>query len=286
MNWLKTLNESLDYIENNITEEINCEDVAIKAYSSYHHYLRLFNILSGIPLSEYIRNRRLTLAATDLIASNDKIIDIALKYQYKTPEAFSKAFKRFHGISPSEARRSSAKIRNFSKMSFQLNIRGDKIMEYVVVKQENLTFTGIERTFTTKDGQNFKEIPVLWQEVMQDGTWERLLQEADELGVVGMCYDFNHETEEFKYMIGIRKETIDAENMVSVSFKDQTFASFTSKGALPQALQSTIQQVFSEWFPSSNYEHSGGPEIEVYAKGDASKEDYICYFWVPIQEKK
>ena len=109
MNWLKSLNDSLNYIEDNLTEPITCEDVAKKAYASYHHYLRLFNILSGIPLSEYIRNRRMSSAAADLVVSKNKIIDIAFKYQYTTPESFSKAFKRFHGISPSEARRSSAR---------------------------------------------------------------------------------------------------------------------------------------------------------------------------------
>ena len=285
MNWLNQLNESLKYIEENISENITCEDVSKMAFSSHHHFMRMFYILSGINLGEYIRNRRLTLAASEIVSSNEKIIDIAYKYNYKTPESFSKAFKRFHGVSPREAKNYQPALKIQPKLSFQINLKGDYIMDYKIIKKDNLNFKGFVREYTTDGGENFKGIPVFWQEIMGGGVFQELITKSDELGVVGMCYDFNNETNTFKYMIGIRTEE-ELANSVEVSFKDETFVSFKSEGALPAAIQKVIGQVFNEWFPSSNYEHSGGPEIEVYPKGDGSKEDYVCYYWVPIKEKK
>ena len=105
MNWFKHLNEALEYIEEHLTDEINLKEVALKAYSSYHHFLRMFFILSGIPMSEYIRKRRLTMAASDVLSTDDRIIDIAYKYQYNTQEAFTKAFKEFHGVTPTNTQK-------------------------------------------------------------------------------------------------------------------------------------------------------------------------------------
>jgi len=286
MNWLKQLNDSLNYIEENIEEDIRCEDVASKAFSSYHHFSRMFYALSGVNLGEYIRNRRLTLAASDLVKSNEKIIEVALKYQYKTPESFSKAFKRFHGVSPKEAKSKQPSLKIFSKLSFQINVKGDYIMNYKIIKESNLKFVGIEKTFTTDSGQNFVEIPKMWGEVMNDGTFNEMIEQCDNLGVVGLCHGFDNKDNTFKYLIGVRENSKTKFDGVKTDFGEQTFAVFEAKGPLPSALQNVIKQVYSEWFPSSSYEHSGGPEIEVYSKGDSNSEDYMSYYWVPIKEKK
>ena len=284
MNWLNNLNLSLQFIEDNITENITCEDVSKMAFSSHHHFMRMFFILGGINLGEYIRNRRLTLAASDLVSTDSKVIDIAFKYQYNTAESFTKAFKRFHGVTPRDAKSKQPQLRSQQKLSFQVTLKGDQIMDYKIIKKDNLVFKGYTRELTTVDGANFKEIPKMWDKVMSDGTFQNLIGVCDELGVVGLCYDWNEENETFKYMIGVRTNA-DIPNTVEARFEPETFATFKSVGKLPDTFQATIKQVFHEWFPSSSFEHSGGPEIEVYPPGDPSTDEYVCYYWVPIKQK-
>ena len=285
MNWLNNLNTSLQFIEDNIMENITCEDVSKMAFSSHHHFLRMFFILGGINLGEYIRNRRLTLAASDIVSSDERIIDVAFKYQYNTAESFSKAFKRFHGVTPSEAKRKQPLLKSQPKLSFQVTLKGDQIMDYKIVKKDNLVFKGLVQEMTTIDGANFKEIPKMWDKVMSSDICDIMFSQMDELGVVGLCYDWKEEDQKFKYMIGVRNESAEIDNSEVARFDSQTFAAFKSVGKLPKALQNTISQVFREWFPSSNYEHSGGPELEIYPPGNPQDDDYVCYFWVPIKQK-
>ncbi len=285
MNWFKNLNDALDYIEDHMKENLDFKEVAMVAYSSYSHFSRTFYMLSGISLSEYIRKRRLTLSATEVMSTDLKIIDIAFMYQYSTPESFSKAFKEFHGVSPRDARNQKGTLNSFSKLSFKLDIGGLEEVNYKLVNKDNLNFTGYSINVNSKEGQNFIDIPKLWQDVMNDGRFQQLLPHMDEMGVVGICYDFNMATQDFKYMIGVRNADLQGENLVEVSFDEQTFAAFEAKGKLPESVQKTTKHIYQEWFPSSNYEHTGGPEFEVYPQGDPSSEDYMCYYWVPIKQK-
>lgn len=284
MNWLKYLNESLDYIEHNLDQEINLKEISMKAYSSYHHFLRTFFILSGLSLSDYIRKRRLTKAASELITTDQKVIDIAAKYQYTTPESFTKAFKEFHGVTPRDARKFKGSLNSCNKLSFQLNIGGLQEMNYKLVHKESLTFTGYVIETTSKDSKHFNDIPSFWQSIMKENTFQDLLMHSGDMGVVGVIYDYKHDTESFKYMIGVESD-YDKEGVETVTFGEETFAAFEVKGALPKSVQNTLTTIYKEWFPSSNYEHSGGPELEVYPMGDGSKDDYICYYWIPIKQK-
>ena len=286
MSWLKQFNDTIDFIENNLTEDISAKDIEKVSFSSSNHFNRMFFVLSGMTLNEYIRKRRLSLAASDIVGSNNKIIDVAYKYQYKTPEAFSKAFKQFHKITPREARKETGNLISFPKLSFQLTIKGGEIVEYKITKKDNLNFIGYSIDVTTKNEQNFKDIPAFWQEVMADERFMTLLQHADELNVVGICYDWNLGDDKFKYMIGIRNSEVEIEGTNRISFEPDVFAEFKAVGKLPESLQKTTDFIYREWFPSSNYEHSAGPEIEVYTKGDTTSDDYVCYYLVPVQQKK
>lgn len=285
LNWIKNLNNALTYIENHLTEELDIQEISKEALSSYHHFSRTFHMISGMTLGEYIRKRRLTKAAADLISGNDKVIDLAMKYQYKTPESFTKAFKEFHGVTPRDARKLKGILNSLNAISFQLNIGGLLEMKYQLVQKDHLTFSGYTILVTSRNGQNFKDIPNFWQSIMTDGRFQYLMSNSDEMGVVGVIYDWNQDTEEFKYMIGISTQT-KHESLETITFEQETFAAFEAKGALPNSLQNLLPNIYKEWFPSSNYEHSGGPEIEVYPFGDGSKEDYICYYWIPIKQKE
>lgn len=285
MNWLKHLNEALQYVEENIDEDFTVQEIAKNAHSSYHHFARMFHMLSGVTLVEYIRKRRLTLAASDLATTNSKVIDIAYKYQYSTPESFSKAFKEFHGVSPRDARNFRGELKSFNKLSFQLQIGGINVMNYNMIHKKELNFSGYSIDVVTKDGRNFIEIPAFWDQIMKDGRFTNLLEHCDEMGVVGVCYGYDKDISSFKYMIGIRNSEYKSEGMIDVSFGPEDFAAFRCEGKLPESVQKTTKYIYNEWFPSSNYEHTSGPEIEVYPPGDPSKEDYVCYYWMPVKQK-
>ncbi len=285
MNWLRQFNDTLDFIERNITKDITSEDIVRISYVSYNHFLRMFMILSGMTVSEYIRKRRLSLAASDIVTTSSKVIDIAYKYQYKTPESFTKAFKQFHGVSPREARKNIGPLKSFPKLTFQVNIEGGIEMKYEIIKEDKLSFTGYSIDVTTVDGENFKIIPKFWQDIMNSERFEKLLNNCDNLGVVGICYEWQLEQNEFKYMIGVRNKDLELEGTEKIEFEPEVFAAFEAKGKLPESVQKTTKYIYSEWFPSSNYEHSPGPELEIYPKGNVGSEDYICYYWVPIKKK-
>ena len=135
MNWIQGIQRAINYVEANITEEIDYEEAAKRAYSSTFHFQRVFGILCGMSLGDYIRMRRLSLAGEELSKGNTKIIDMAMKYGYDTPESFSRAFTRFHGISPSEAKR-GGKVKIFTPLSVKLILTGGSKMDYRIEKRD------------------------------------------------------------------------------------------------------------------------------------------------------
>lgn len=286
MNWMEDMNASLDYIEENIENDITLDEVAKAAYMSKFYFLRIFNILSGITVGEYIRKRRLSLAVKEVIFTDKKIIDIALKYKYESPEAFSKAFKRLHGMSPSKARKTKAHLNAFPPFSFQIIIKGEEKMNYTIVKKEAFKVAGLKTHVSNKDGENFKLIPKFWNDVCSSGKFNILEQNKGKLGVMGICYNFDMECNEFDYIIAVEGKSLNGlEEYEVVNIKEQTFAVFECIGPMPAAIQDTWKRIFSEWFPATKYEHADGPELEVYYEGDTSSKDYKSEIWIPVVNK-
>lgn len=286
MNWIENMNNALDYIEENIENDITSDDIAKIAYSSKFHFLRLFNMLTGMTLGDYIRQRRLSLAAKDIMSSNMKIVDISYKYGYETPEAFSKAFKKLHGISPSKARKKGESLKAIPPISFQISVKGEKRMDYKIIEKKEFKITGISRRVTSKNDENFKIIPKFWDEICSNGTLKELNKSASDLGTLGVCYAYNKEQEEFSYMIGVEGDNIQGLDEYEVlNVQDCTWAVFESIGPLPHAIQKVTNNIFSEWFPATKYEHADAPELEVYLPGNPNAEDYKCEVWIPVVEK-
>ncbi|WP_234123713.1 AraC family transcriptional regulator [Clostridium hydrogenum] len=286
MNWIGDMNDVLKYIEENICNEISTDDICKIAHMSKFHFLRIFNILTGITLGEYIRQRRLSLAVKDVVSSELKIIDIAYKYGYETPEAFTKAFKKLHKISPSEARKNKKNLKAIPPLSFQIIVKGEERMNYKIESKEAFKVAGVSRKITTKNGENFKIIPKFWNEVCESGQYDILEKSQGKLGVIGMCYDFKMEAEEFKYMIAVEGTKVEGlEACTEVQIPALTWAIFESVGPMPTAIQEVTKKIFSEWFPATKYEHADGPELEVYLPGNPNAEDYRAEVWIPVVEK-
>lgn len=158
-------------------------------------------------------------------------------------------------------------------------------MNYKIIHEESLRFSGYVIDVKTENGQNFLDIPAFWQQIFSSGKFPALIENCDEMGVVGICYGWNKEISGFKYMIGIRNSEFEAEGIEKVEFGPEDFAAFKCEGKLPDSIQKTTKYIFNEWLPSSNYEHSSGPEIEVYPGGDTTSDDYVCYYWIPVKQK-
>ena len=282
MDWLESMNRAVEYIEANITEKLDIEKVAKIALSSTFHFQRMYHMITGVTIDEYIRRRRLTLSIQDII-SGEKIINVAYKYGYATPEAFTKAFRKMHGISPSAARELGVNLKAYPKLSFHISIKGDKDMNYKIVDKGSFKVIGKQRKITMVDGENFKQVPKFWDDCMKDGSYEWICSKAGKLGVLGICKDFAKD--EFNYMVGVEeiKDTI-PKGYVSATIPEATWAIFESVGALPDAIQDLTRRIFTEWLPSTGYQHDCAPEIEVYPEGDMYSTDYKCEIWIPIKK--
>jgi AraC family transcriptional regulator len=285
MEWLDRMNRALDYIERHLEEDVSIEEVAAAAWSSAYHFHRLFHMVTGLTVTEYIRRRRLTLAAQELASTQTRVVDVALKYGYDSPESFAKAFRRLHGISPSEARNPGVRLKAFPRMEFQLTLKGVHAMDYRMVEREAFHVIGKVLRTTTRDGENFREIPKFWNSGYADG-WIRRLEALAGRMAMGVCLPMTPGQEDFSYMIGVEADPEKAGKEWAVcEVPALTWAVFTAVGPLPGSIQNTFLRIFQEWFPATNYEHAHGPELEVYLDGDSSSPDYRCEVWIPIEKK-
>ena len=291
MNWIQGIQRAIDYVESNIEQEIDFEEVAKHAYSSSFHFQRVFAILCGFSLGDYIRMRRLSLAGEELSKGNAKIIDIAMKYGYDTPESFSRAFTRFHGISPSDAKH-GGKAKIFTPLSVKLILTGGSKMDYRIEKRDSFEVVCKRKRVDKPQSANAtKDITALWQEFGADGTLGRLIACVPEnpvmKGLLGICFSSELDAMQFPYGIGVeydgRKVDDDFE---IVSIPANTFAVFTCKGKMPDAFVETYHRIVTEFFPqSTQYEYAENVEFEVYPSEDTYNPDYQCEIWIAVNEK-
>ncbi len=291
MTWIQGIQRAIDYVEANITEEIDFEEVAKMGYSSSFHFQRVFGILCGLSLGDYIRMRRLSLAGEELSKGNAKIIDIAMKYGYDTPESFSRAFTRFHGISPSEAKH-GGKVKIFTPMSVKLTLTGGSKMDYRIEKRDEFKVVCKRKRVGKPQSSNAThDITAMWQEYSADGTMERLIacmpKNPVMKGLLGICFSSELCAKQFPYGIGVEYDgrKID-DDLEIVTIPANTYAVFTSKGKMPDAFIETYNRIVTEFFPqSSQYEYAENVEFEVYSSADTQNPDYKCEIWIAVNEK-
>ena len=283
MNWLDCLNQSLAYIEEHLEEEIDYEEVAKAACTSSYHYQRMFSFITNVSLGEYIRRRRLSLAAIRLQESNEKVIDIALRYGYQSPTAFNRAFMNMHGIPPKKAREKGVKLKLFPPISFQISVKGEVAMNYRIEEKEGFRLIGVKEAITTANGENFIKIPKVWDRLYAEGVYEKItaLANGSPRGVMGVCA--NCREGEFDYYVAVTSDKVVPEHMEALEVKAGKWVVFECQGA--KGIQDTFKRLYSEWFPTSGYEHSGGAEIEWYPEEDMNREDFACEVWIPIIKK-
>ena len=282
MNLLDSMNEVIQYIERNLGEKIDYAEVARVAGCSQWYLQRMFMSITDVSISEYIRRRRLTLAAFDLINSNQSILDIAVKYGYQSSDAFTRAFKALHLVTPSKARENGIPLKSYAPITFILSIKGVAAMNYKIQENEAMRVVGVKQWFPTIDNGQMKEIPKIWDEFPKEKMQQlKSLSESGE--IIGVCADMYNDG--FDYWIGVITHKPCPEDMCETIIPASTWAIFQAIGPirpLPNSMQDMWGRIYSEWFPNSGYQQAEVPELEWYGNGDCMADDYKCEIWIPI----
>ncbi len=273
--WNEGIASAIAYIETHLDEELDFEEIAGHACVSSFHFQRIFHTLCGFTLGEYIRNRRLTRAAEELSSTDVKVIDVAMKYGYDSPDGFARAFTRFHGAAPSAAKKKGVPLRSFPPLKIILTLEGATMLEYKIVEKEQFTVMGKSRQFFYDS--SYEEIPKFWEDHLKDG------QDRPVCGMYGICLDSGEK--EFSYLIAdnyLPWEEV-PEGYVTRVIPSGTWAVFPCRGAWPKALQDVNTKIWSEWLPSCKaYRLAGNYNIELYAPPCDNPEDNYSEIWVPL----
>lgn len=295
MVFLERLNRAVGYMEDHLSGDLDYNEVARIACCSVYNLQRMFSYIMDIPLSEYVRRRRMTLAALELQQGDAKIIDLAMKYGYDSHDSFTRAFQRFHGVTPSQARNQGVMLRIYPRISFHISLEGDQEMHFAIVDKEAFEVFGIEETISSVGDPAYKSVQAFWQECHDSGAYERLFDAANarKRGEIykGMCAInavLNYRSTgdlTFPYML-FAFVTVQSkpEGYTRVTIPAHTWAVFASEehgegqiGAMTSALWS---RVYKEWLPTSGYRKLEGPDIEIY--GSCGNGNYYSEVWIPV----
>lgn len=282
MDWIERLNSVMNYIEENLTEEIELEAISKIALCSPYHFQRMFAYMADIPLSEYIRRRKMSRAAVDLQDENSKVIDISLKYGYESPTAFNRAFQRIHGFAPSEVRGGGRSIKAYPPIIFKLSIKGDIAMDYRIEKKEAFRIVGISIPLEHEIEKNFEVVPAMWGQAAQDGTVGGLvtIMDGEPKGLLGVSAC--NEESDWKYFIAVASNQPPEREWEEYTVPEATWAIFSGKGT-NQSIQELERRIVMEWLPTSGYEYGNAPDIEVYIS--PNPEDAVYEVWIPVIKK-
>ena len=283
---LDRLNQAMEYIEDRLDPRIEAADVARTALTSEYHLRRLFSALAGMPLSEYIRRRRLTFAGAEVLAGDRTLLEIAVRYGYTSTEAFARAFRAMHGVGPGEARRTGAALESQPRLSFRLTVEGSSSMRYRIVEKDEFRVVGRKvRVPLVHEGMNpaiADFIRGLGQETL--GRIEELSDQEPQ-GILGVSDNLDPsraEGTELDSWHGVVSGAPVPDDMEALTVPAGTWAVFENSGPFPQALQYLWRDVFTQWFPSNPYRSRPGPEIlRTRLSPDAAQAD--AELWIPVE---
>ncbi|MDN3029518.1 AraC family transcriptional regulator [Streptomyces sp. S.PB5] len=286
---LERLNQVMEHIEGHLDGEIDVAGLARTAATSEYHLRRMFSALAGMPLSEYIRRRRLTVAGAEVLAGRESLLEIAVRFGYGSGEAFARAFRAVHGVGPGEARRTGAALVSQPRLTFRLTIEGSSSMRYRVVDRPEFTVVGPKaRVPLIHSGPNQAIIDFV--RGIGRGTVEQLekLSDQEPHGIVAVCDDLDPsraEGTELDYYHAVITSAPAPEGTTALAVPAGTWAVFTASGPAPQAIQELWRDVFTEWFPANPYRSRPGPEIlRTRLSPDGTEAD--AELWLPVEREQ
>ena len=296
MEWIAAIQQAITYMEDHLMEEINYEDVAKHVHTSSYEFHRAFSFLTGMTANAYIRNRRLSLAGREIVETDVSVTDIALKYGYETPESFTKAFTRFHGVAPRFAREDSAKLVLFNPLAIKIAVEGGKSMDYRIVQTEKQKFIAMVRSFSNEiinDEENH-EIPDFWEECNKKNLIGPMcvLRPDGKRDLFGLCSPTKEGKNTFEYGIGVRLDGETAEFDLAEMEKQGytvwdvapgTYVVFECIGEDGDCISEAWSKFYKEFLPQMGYEATEETDYEVYF--EKGREGVFCELWIPLKKK-
>jgi AraC family transcriptional regulator len=286
LEWIAAIQKALNYIEEHLLEEIDYDEIASSVYISSFHFHSAFSLIMGMTANEYIRKRRLSMAGQELTLSKEKIIDIAFKYGYDSPESFAKAFSRFHGISPSQARHPGSTLTLFNPMKIKITVEGGSVMDYRIETREEFSLMVVSRAFLNEkiNEEGNHDIPDFWDECAENGIFSKLKPYRLNDDNYAACSSVSSEKNCFDYGIGV---LCDKNAPVPQCFKVWTidkgmWAVFQCIGKDASSMDGVWENIYKEFLPQSGYEIRNYADFEYYP---AHRENVFCEIWVPVRKK-
>ena len=296
MEWIAAIQKAITYMETHLLEEIHYEDVAKQIHISSYEFHRAFSFLAGMTPNAYIRNRRLSLAGREIVETDGKITDIAMKYGYDTPESFTKAFTRFHGVAPRYAREGTAKLVLFNPLVIKLTVEGGMGMEYNIVQTKQQKFLAIARDFpnTIINDESNHDIPDFWGECQDKNRIDPLLdlRPSGKKDLYGLCTPTLEGEDTFSYGIGVLMDEdtagFDLADMESAGYriwdvKAGTYVVFDCMGNDGDCISETWAKFYQEFLPQMGYEAESETDYEIYPEN--GKKGLFCELWIPVKKK-
>lgn len=285
MNYFQKVQQAIDYIETNLTEDITLQDVADEIHFSMYHFHRIFKAMVGESITDYIRKRRLTEASIHLITSQKQILDISLEYQYQSQEAFTRAFKKMYGVTPGQYRKRQQHLILLQRKVITKNrlehLQRRISMEPKIVQNESFYVIGLEYYGANKNG----EIPAMWEEfISRIGEIPNQVNSSSTYGVCSPVEEMTDDSE-FSYIAGVEVSSIKEipQGMTGKNVPANQYAVFTHKGST-ELLGQTYEYIFGTWLPNSGYEPVLAPDFELYdERFDPSSEDSEMFIYIPIK---
>lgn len=296
MEWIAAMQQAITYIEGHLLEEINYDDVAKHVHTSSYEFHRAFSFLTGMTVGAYIRSRRLSLAGTEILETDAKITDIAFKYGYETPESFTKAFTRFHGVAPKTAREETVKLVLFNPLTIKLTVEGGKSMDYRIMQTKEQKFLAVAKSFSNEiinDEENH-EVSDFWGECNEKNLIGPIcgLRPEGKRDLYGLCTPAKEGEDTFDYGIGVLVDdetaAFDLAEMEKAGYhiwdvKPGTYVVFDCIGEDGDCITRAWSKFYKEFLPQMGYEAAEETDYEIYY--EKGREGLFCELWIPIKKK-
>lgn len=286
---LKELNHVVEYIEEHLTEDITLEEISQYAGVSDYHFRKIFYYLSGLPLSEYIKNRKLSEANKDLL-KEERVTDVAYKYGYASLDGFTRAFKAWSGFLPSDVAKKGMS-KSFPKLSFYIDVKGGESMDYKLVDMPAFKFAGVSKRVPMQfEGENNAIVELANSITEEQSEAMHAIQNIEPYEVVNVSYEHDHsfmkDEGDLTHLIGVlTTEEKVSETLDTIEVPAYTWAVFPNEGPFPETLQQTYARIYSEWLPVSDYEVVQAPVFSFTKMDKDNKGQAYSEVWMPVRKK-
>lgn len=286
MEWLKQLSKAIDYIENNLADDISYDEAAKIACCSTYYFQRMFSYVAGIPLSDYVRRRRMTKAAFELQISEAKVMDIGSKYGYVSPTSFNRAFQTVHGVAPTVARRSGTILNAYPRISFSINVTGGESMRYRIETKDPIRIVGVRVALQESQEQNFEIVPAFWDTTLKSNLVSEVCKLTNKKphGLLGVTA-YKNPKDIYYYIAAATDEPV-PEGMMEFNISGATWVIFECDGHFQESIQTIFKRFLTEWLPFSGYEYAELPDIEVYPISDPKIKGGHSEVWIAVKKAR